>query len=119
MATKEEVEAFLHQLQDKIRFFDVAFRPRDKNIVAIAELDILPYDRLEYLKNLSVENYMDGPKRDTFDHSKPAYFEFGVNVKGTDVYIKVSLGLPNKRVDCMSFHKAERPMTYQYKNETE
>ena len=51
MATKEEVEAFLSQLRDKIRFFDVAFRSRDKNIEAIAELDIIPIARIEYLEN--------------------------------------------------------------------
>ncbi len=118
MATKEEVEAFLRQLQDKIRFFDVAFRPRDKNTDALAELDILPVDRIEYLKNLTVEDYYDGPKNDTYDHSKPDYYEFGINVKGIEVYIKVSLGLTNKRVDCMSFHKAERPITYPHKNQT-
>lgn len=115
MATKDEVEAFLRQLRDKIRFFDVAFRSREKNIEAIAELDILPIDRLEYLKNLNVENYYDGPKNDTYDQSQPDYYEFGVMVKGVEVYIKVSLGLTNKRVDCMSFHKAERPITYHHK----
>lgn len=119
MATKEEVEAFLKQLQDKIRFFDVAFRPRDKNTDALVELDILPVDRIEYLKNLSVENYYDGPKNDSYDHSKPDYYEFGINLKGIEVYIKVSLGLINKRVDCMSFHKAERPITYPHKNQTQ
>ena len=82
MATKEEVEAFLRQLREKIRFFDVAFRPRDKNIEAIAELEILPIDRLEFLKNLTVENYYAGPKNDTYDHSKPDYYEFGVMIKG-------------------------------------
>ena len=118
MATKAEIEVFLGQLREKIRFFDVAFRPRDKNIDAIAELDILPIDRIEYLKTLSVENYYDGPTKDTFDHSKPDYYEFGVQVKEIEVYIKISLGLPNKRVDCMSFHKAERPITYPHKNLT-
>ena len=47
----------------------------------------------------------------------PDYFESGIDVKGTEVYIKISLGLHNKRVDCMSFHKAEKPITYYFKNE--
>ncbi|TKK65432.1 toxin [Ilyomonas limi] len=118
MAAKEEVEAFLRQLRDKIRFFDVAYRPRDKNTNTLAELDILPFERTEYLKNLTVEDYYDGPKNDTYDFTKPDYYEFGVSIKGIEVYIKVSLGLPNKRVDCMSFHKAERPITYPYKKQT-
>ncbi len=115
MATKEEVERFLQQLRDKISIFDVAFRPRGKNTDALAELDIMPYQRLEYLKKLTSANYYTGPNKDTYDATKPDYFEFGLTIKGVEVYIKISLGLENKRVDCMSFHKAERSITYPLK----
>lgn len=119
MATKTEVEQFLRDLKDKIRFFDVAFRPRDKNTDALAELDILPIDRLECLLNLTAEDYYSGPNKDTYDPGKPDYYEFGIRIKKKEVYIKVSLGLPNKRVDCMSFHVAEFPFTYPLKPKTD
>ena len=115
MATKDEVESFLHQLRDKIRFFDVAFRPRDKNIDGIAEIDILPIDRITYLKHLTSDNYYTGPNKDTYDSTKPDYYEFGIVINGIEVYIKISLGMTNKRVDCMSFHKAEKPITHPLK----
>jgi len=117
MATKQEVELFLNQLKDKIKVFEVAFRPRGKNLDDLAELDITPIKRLEYLMNLKAEDYYGGAKKDTYDPTKPDYYEFGIQVKGKEVYIKISPGLPNKMVDCMSFHIAEFPMNYPLKTE--
>lgn len=117
MTSKKEVELFLSQLKDKIKVFEVAFRPRDKNIESLAELDITPGKRLEYLMNLKAEDYYSGPNKDTYDSTKPEYYEFGIQIKGKEVYIKISPGLPNKMVDCMSFHLAEFPMNYPLKNQ--
>ena len=117
MATKDDVESFLHQLRDKMIIFDVAFRPRNKNLDGIAEIDILPIDRIAYLRKLTSDNYYTGPNKDTYDATKPDYYEFGIEINGIEVYTKISLGLTNKRVDCMSFHKAEKPITYPLKKE--
>jgi putative zinc finger/helix-turn-helix YgiT family protein len=45
MRKRREVERFLQDLKAKINVFDIAFRPRDKNMDALAELDIhiIPY----------------------------------------------------------------------------
>lgn len=112
MDKKKEVELFLQNLRDKLLIFDIVFRPRSKNLEALAELDILPIDRIRYIKQLSSSNYYTGPNNDTYDNSKPAYYEFGITIQGFEVYIKLSLGLLNKQVDCMSFHIAEKPITY-------
>ena len=115
MATKTEVEEFLIALKEKIKIFDVAFRPRDKNSNSIADLDILPVDRIKYLMDLNGGNYLSGPNKDTYDPKKPDYYEFGIQIKKKDVYIKIGIGLSNKRVDCMSFHIAERKIVYPLK----
>lgn len=115
VSAKAEVDEFLRALKEKIKIFDIAFRPRDKNMATLAELDILPVDRIQYIMNLTAENYYSGPNNDTYDPQKPAYYEFGIQVKRREVYIKVSVGLPNKRVDCMSFHIAEYPVVYPLK----
>lgn len=109
MASKGEVESFLSQLKIKMRTSgdDVVFRPRDKNLKCLSELDISPIDRLMYLKKLTVENYHSGPNTDNHN-----FYEFGIEIKGIEVYIKISLGRLNKSIDCMSFHRAERPMKY-------
>jgi hypothetical protein len=115
MATKQEVELFLSHLKDKIRVFDVVFRPRNKNLEDLVALDISALDRKEYLLHITIEDYYSGPNKDTYDSSKPDYYEFGILIKGKEVYIKISSGLPNKPADCMSFHIAERPMNYPLK----
>ena len=115
MTNKHQVELFLKALIDKIRYLDIAFRPRDKNLDALSELDITPIKRVEYLVNLKAEDYYSGPNKDNYDPCKPDYYEFGIQIKGKEVYIKISLGLPGKMVDCMSFHIAEFPMKYPLK----
>lgn len=115
MATRNEIELFLKELKDKISFFDVAFRPRDKNLDELAMLDITPVKRVVYLLGLTADHYYAGPKKDTYDTTRPDYYEFGIQIKGREIYIKISLGLPNRMVDCMSFHIAEFPMNYPLK----
>jgi hypothetical protein len=116
MATRAEIEGFLKELKEKIRFFQITFRPRDKNLQALADLDITAIKRLEYIMGLKTENYYAGPKKDTYNATLPDYYEFGIQVKGVEIYVKISNGLTNKPVDCMSFHPAEFPMTYPLKN---
>jgi hypothetical protein len=115
MATTQEVEQFLIEVKDKIRFFDVVFRPRDKNLQALTDLDITANKRKEILLNLKAEDYYAGPKPDTYDSTRPDYYEFGIEINKTLVYIKLSPGLTNKPADCMSFHVAEFPMTHPLK----
>lgn len=43
---------------------------------------------------------------------------FGKDVRGNEVYIKITLGKPNSHTICISFHKAEHPMSYPLKNST-
>jgi hypothetical protein len=66
--------------------------------------------------NLKVEDYYSGPNKDAHDPGRPDYYEFGIQVKGKEVYIKLSPGMPGKRADCMSFHIAEFPISYPLKN---
>lgn len=117
MPSKEEVELFLHQLREKMQIFDIVFRPRQTNMETLSELEILPIDRIKLIKQLTSNNYYAGPKNDTYDIAKPDYFEFGMIIKGIEVYIKISHGMPNKQIDCMSFHKAKHPIAYPLKKE--
>jgi hypothetical protein len=116
MATRQEIEHFLNELKDKIRFFEISFRPRDKNLQALADIDITAIKRLEYIMNLKAEDYYAGPKNDTYNAILPDYYEFGIQIKGVEVYIKINKGLANRSADCMSFHLAEFPITYPLKN---
>lgn len=114
MASIEEIEKFLYDIREKMRFFDIVFRNREKNLRTLQILDLIPAERIEIIKALTYKNYYCGPKIDTEDPRMPDYFEFGVQIKGEPVYIKLNRGLPNKAVDCASFHIAERTITYHY-----
>ena len=116
MIAKEEVDQFLRQMKEKIAVFDVVFRYRDKNLAALVELDITPTARKACLLQLAAEDYYSGPNKDTYDASLPDYYEFGIALKKSTVYIKISLGKVNKPVDCLSFHLAEFPITYPLKH---
>ena len=80
-------------------------------------LDMIPSQRDLILKNLTANNYIGGPKEDTYHPKMPDYYEFGITIKGKEVYIKINIGLLNKPIDCMSFHTAEFPMEYPLKKQ--
>ncbi len=116
MTTKEKVEQFLREFKTKKQFFDIIFRDeRGKNSAALAELEITPIQREEVLDKLICEDYSEGPLEDTL-YGIADLWVFGKTVKSKEVYIKISLGLKNNRVICISFHIAEHPMNYPFKN---
>lgn len=116
MPTKPDVERFLRALHGKMIVYDVAYRPRDKNLKTLIELDISPAERLSVLKGLTYQDCFAGPSKDDCIPPMPDYYEFGKVVKNQTIYIKINLGRDNKMIDCMSFHIAERPISYPLKN---
>ena len=116
MATKEQVEDFLKRLKEKIKVFDIIFRDdRGKNLQTLATLEITPTYRKKVILNIEPEDYSEGPIVDTLNKMGEMWV-FGKDVKGHEVYIKITLGFPNSSTICISFHIAEHPMTYPFKN---
>ena len=116
MATKEQVEDFLKRLKEKIKVFDIIFRDdRGKNLQTLATLEITPTYRKQVILNIETEDYSEGPIVDTLNKMGEMWV-FGKDVKGHEVYIKITLGQPNNSTICISFHIAEHPMTYPFKN---
>ena len=115
MATKEQVEAFLYRLKEKIQIFDIIFRDdRQKNKEALQQLDITPMQRELIVKSLQVQDYVEGPVIDVLNRQGEMWV-FGKDVKGREVYIKITLGYQNGQTICISFHLAEHPMQYPFK----
>ena len=116
MATKEQVEDFLMRLKEKIKVFDIIFRDdRGKNLQTLATLEITPTYRKKVILNIEPEDYSEGPIVDTLNKMGEMWV-FGKDVKGHEVYIKITLGQPNNSTICISFHIAEHPMSYPFKN---
>ncbi|HAQ19911.1 MAG TPA: toxin [Prolixibacteraceae bacterium] len=112
MATKQEVERFLNDFKTKMSIFHILFMDyRGKNAQALLDLEISPIKRIEILKKLTVEDYSEGPLAERMRDILPMWV-FGKEVKGTEVYIKISMGAANSQTICISFHPAEHPMKY-------
>ena len=112
--TKENVEAFLNQFHQKLKVFSIIFRDdRGKNAQTLADLEITPKYRETVIK---AEDYSQGPIIDTLN-SMGEMWVFGKDVKGQEVYIKISLGQSNSQTICISFHIAEYKIKYPLKGE--
>ena len=115
MVTKEDGEQFLKRLKEKIKIFDIVFRDdKGKNMQTLAALEITPTYRKQVILNIDAEDYSEGPIVDTLNRMGEMWV-FGKDVKGHEVYIKITLGLPNSSTICISFHIAEHPMNYPFK----
>lgn len=115
ISTFDEVENFLSTLFGKLTISEIRFLDnRDKNIETLAALDIPGIKRKEIIKTLRVKDYSEGPIKDALNLLGDMWV-FGKDIKNQEIYIKISLGLPNKDVICISFHFSEYPMSYPYK----
>ncbi|MDE6716215.1 MAG: toxin [Muribaculaceae bacterium] len=115
--TKEDVERFLENFYVKVKIFGLRFRDdRGKNLNTLAELEITPRMRETVVMSLKWNDYSDGPIIDELNRGAEMWV-FGKDVKGTEVYIKITMGEPNSHTICISFHTAEYPMEYPLKTE--
>lgn len=119
MVTKEDVERFLENFSLKVKIFGIRFRDdRGKNQDALLELEITPKERLNVIMQLNCYDYSEGPIVDALNNQGEMWV-FGKDVKGNEVYIKITMGVPNSHTICISFHKAEYPMKYPLKKGSE
>jgi hypothetical protein len=117
MATKEEAAVFLIEFHQKLKIWDIRVRDdRGKNTQALLNLEISPSQRLKIIEALSVTDYYKGPKMDTQNDGGPLW-EFGKQFRNHMIYIKISMGSPNKPVICISFHEAEYEISFPFKGE--
>ena len=114
MVTKEEVQRFLYQMREKVKVFGIIYRDdRGKNAQTLIDLEITPKYRDNVFVNLTVDDYSYGPVIDTLNQCGEMWV-FGKDVKGQEVYIKITLGKSSSAL-CISFHIAEYPMNYPFK----
>ena len=115
MIEEYEVESFLHDFKVKLNTFDIRFRDdRGKNTNTLLALEIPPNYRVEIIKTLSSQDYSEGPIPEIMNNNSPMWV-FGKEVKGEEIYIKITMGKIGRNVICISFHIAEHPMIYPFK----
>jgi hypothetical protein len=98
-----------------MKIFGILFRDdRGKNQATLQELEIVPSYRTVVIENLRVEYYVQGPVVDELNRLGEMWV-FGKDVKGREVYIKVMITGVTSQTICISFHIAEHPLIYPFK----
>jgi hypothetical protein len=112
---KNDVQIFLNHFKEKLGVWGVIFRDdRNKNAQTLLDLEITPLSRESILKSLCVADYSEGPITDTM-YSGSDLWVFGKEIKGKEVYIKITLGINGTKTICISFHTAEHKMNFPFK----
>ena len=115
MASKNQVKNYLNEFKVKMGIWDIVFLDdRGKNSQTLADLELMPNERKIILEKLEVNDYCKGPLEETQFRGSEMWI-FGRELKGKEIYIKISLGVNDSSVICISFHIAEYPMEYQFK----
>ena len=115
MVEIDDVARFLRRFKEKMKFWDLVFLDdRGKNAQTLADLELRPNDRKKVIEELELIDYSQGPFPENWFGSREMWV-FGKQVKGYEIYIKITIGLEGSGTICISFHKAEFPMKYPFK----
>lgn len=114
--SQQEVEAFLRQFMPKLEIWGIFFINRDKNRDALKALGIPENYREKIIRQIEVNDYVE-----TISDTIPFgdMWVFGKDVNSKEIYIKISMGRPNSQTICISFHEAEHPICYAFKDKEE
>ena len=104
---------FLDRFFPKLEIWGIFFLNREKNLEALKALGITPTDRLNIIRTIEVNDYVETIE-DTINQFGEMWV-FGKDNDQTEIYIKISLGAPNSHVICISFHKTEKEIHYAFK----
>ena len=117
MATLDEIQLFLSDFHAKMGIWGIIIRDdRGKNRQTLLDLEMTTAGRNTVLKSLVRHDYSQGPLSDTLNGG-PAMWVFGKMVRGKEIYIKITMGIKEAQVICISFHTSDHPMQYPYKQQ--
>jgi hypothetical protein len=118
MATKrEEISQFLKEFKYKLDFYGALYLDnRLKNTQSLADLGITHSKRTEILRSLGEADYSEGPLEEKL-YGGSSMWVFGKRINEKEVYIKITMGILNQHVLCISFHVAEYIMKYPLKKQ--
>lgn len=124
---KREVLAFLKELNEILQLPDfivtrdltiIKSKKKDKEEYStpytLLDLDYDACDIAERLKELTIKEYSE-TLVDTDNVNPPLLFVFGKDINERLIYIKLKIkGEPKQHILCVSFHYAEKPMTFPF-----
>ena len=111
------VRSFLHDFKELMGQGCYRIEFHIKNLQALADLGITARQRDECILSLALDNYSSGPRPDEF-HPGQNFWVFGAALEGAEIYIKLKIvptGKDNEMAVCISFHRAEFPLPYPFR----
>ncbi|MDP2181850.1 MAG: hypothetical protein Q8K99_04685 [Actinomycetota bacterium] len=115
MVERDQVALFLELLR-QCASCSFRFERRPENMATLARLGITIPDARARVLALTPADYVEGPTARPENPSQEAWV-FGLNVRGAQVYVKVSIRLEPARCLCISFHDAKWPLAFPYRSE--
>jgi|SRR5580704_7756485 hypothetical protein len=112
MTTKLQVHSFLDQFKKAWANNGPAFVPRKKNLNGLAALALSVKDAEEAIAWITETAYVFGPNSDD-DGSPGEVWGFGIDIEGTEVYIKLKYHEGVGK--CLSFHPSESELSYPFR----
>lgn len=109
----EEVEAFLAHFKTKMKIFGIVFIGRAKNRESLEMLGLAEDARLKVVEQIETTDYVETLSDEL---SFGDMWVFGRDLHNNEMYIKLSQGVPNSHTICVSFHIAEYPLKYAFKD---
>lgn len=120
-ASKEQIEKFLKDFKDRMRWINppiIYVDMGNNNLQSLATLDITGDKLNDIIKALVPEDYMGGPYENNFKGQGDVWV-FGKEIKGTDIYIKIYINTTlNQPNICISFHISTSTNLYPLKTQT-
>lgn len=112
MTTPQEITDFLKKFKHVLSAGFIFISRRD-NVATIAYLGITIAYVKTILSQLTYKDYIRGPQSDK-NGSGNMIWEFGLNIQGENIYIKLSDDFSFNKAKCISFHVAAYPLVYPY-----
>ncbi len=114
--SRPDVASFLSTAKVAIKLGFDTWLPGAADRQHLIDLNITQNQALEYIQQLTPDNYSNGPLPDDTKPDRHVWV-FGAEIGGTEAYIKLALQPDKKRrtvthVLIWSFHKADRSMSY-------
>ena len=110
---KDEVERFLKQFLPKLDIWGIIYIDREKNDAALRAMGITPNARETVIRSIETDDYVETI---TDIASWGDMWVFGKDAYDKEIYIKITLGQPNSKAICISFHESEYKIDYAFKN---
>lgn len=121
MPTRRQVARFLDDFKTAVSYGYADWLARPAERQHLIDLGITQNRALEYIQELTPDNYVKGPEPDHVNPGRDVWV-FGCDVAGVEAYIKLALQPHNTKQSVVygviwSFHAAEFPLRYPIRGE--